>query len=183
MDPFTLSLIIGMIGQGINAAGSSMEAGAQSDSNKYINAQNNEAAMNRAKMATAAGESVQDPFRQQMNQAGDLSKLNLMMREPTRAANLNPIARYQTPGRPLQQQAAPVLSPELIDWLSKIQKNIAGGQNQAPTMTNPANYGRSSAMNLTGPTPAAGSPVTVNGQTLISKGVQPYNYNLWPQTA
>jgi len=98
-------------------------------------------------------ESLQDPFRGQMTQAKDLSRLDMLMQMKDNPMSMefgqvnapgNPYAKYipTFSGGPSAEK-----SPELVEWLRMLQRNIAGG-NTMPTMTEPGNYGRSSAMDL-----------------------------------
>jgi len=92
----------------------------------------------------ALKESALDPFRQQMAQARNLSMLD--MRGATQPTQFyNPIQPGQTRQAPAPSYTP---SPELLNWLTMLKQNVAGGQNQAPTMTNPANYGKTSALDL-----------------------------------
>jgi len=93
------------------------------------------------------GESQLDPFRQLMAQGRDLSQLD-MRQNTTPPPMYSPLQAGQTQRETPIQTSRYTPSPELLDWLSMIKQNIAGGQNQAPTMTNPANYGKTSALDL-----------------------------------
>ena len=89
-------------------------------------------------------ESQLDPFRQQMMQGRNVSMLDMKQ-------NYQPTQQW-APLQPGQTREARgpnyTASPELLSWLAALKTNIAGGQNQAPTMTNPANYGQTSALDL-----------------------------------
>jgi len=114
-----------------------------------------DAARQRQQADIAAKESELDPFRQLMSQGHDLSRLDMMQNtKPTQAYGIsNPqfssLAGNATPydrSQPRQPTYAP--SPDLLNWLAMIKQNVAGGQNQAPTMTDPRNYGKTSALDL-----------------------------------
>ena len=112
---------------------------------------------------TAADEAALDPFRQQMAQAGDLSKLDQLER-----ASYSPVTmdfsgagKYAKYVPQMSGGFSYTKSPELIDSAAALKRNVMGG-NAAPTMTNPANYGRTSALNLLGIKAAGVDPGTVN---------------------
>lgn len=94
----------------------------------------------------AADESMADPFRQQLAQAGAIGRLDLM----ERMGGTNTFT-------PPPEMASYV--PQLVGGFSytpsldargsaaALKRNIMAG-NTAPTMTDPANYGRTAALNL-----------------------------------
>jgi hypothetical protein len=94
----------------------------------------------------ASKESQLDPFRQLMSQGRDLSMLD-MRQNYTPTQSYAPLQAGQTTRTDVRTPNY-TPSPDLLNWISMIKQNIAGGQNQAPTMTNPANYGKSSALDL-----------------------------------
>jgi hypothetical protein len=93
----------------------------------------------------AQRESELDPFRQQMAQGADVSKLDRLER-----------ASF-TPARIDIGAAGPVASggysysksPELVKSAAALKSSIMSGQG-APSMTNVANYGKTSALDLNG---------------------------------
>jgi len=119
-----------------------------------INAANIEAARQRQQADIAARESELDPFRQQMMQGRDLSRLDMMQNtKPTQAYGISdPKTAAVVGATPYDrsQPRTPVYAPsaDVLNWLAMIKQNVAGGQNQAPTMTNPSNYGKTSALDL-----------------------------------
>lgn len=102
---------------------------------------------------TALDESMADPFRHQRAQASGLGAMDVLRNfqgtRVTPPANVAPYAGN------IQGGYAP--SQTLRDHASKLYDSIAAGRT-APTMTDPANYGRTSAENLTAGTGAAGLP-------------------------
>ena len=134
------SLLLG----GLGGIGNFFAAKAQANAQKQMQQQQIAADAARQNQQIAYGESQLDPFRQQMAQAKNLSMLD--MRQGTRPT------QFYAPLQPGETRQAPgpsyTPSADLLNWISMIKQNIAGGQNQAPTMTNPANYGKTSALDL-----------------------------------
>lgn len=143
MDPVTASIIIGAIGSALNAAGGASAAGVTRDTaelqNQYENARQNQ--------RIALSESAMDPFRQQMFQAQNLSRLALMG-QPGSTGAAAPQGRYAKTAAPTLTPNTYSPSPELMQWLQMIQQNVAAGQNRAPSVTG---WNGSAAMDLTDP--------------------------------
>lgn len=112
------------------------------------------AAKARGDQDVAAQESRADPFRHQMSQGSAVSKLDRMERAsytPTRITPTGPYAQYvpQAPTGGFSYEK----SPELINTARALKTDVMAGRT-APTMTNPANYGRTGAVSLD----ASGNP-------------------------
>jgi hypothetical protein len=161
MSPSTYELIYGAAGKGLEAYGNSKQASEQ-----------RKAELLRAQMGVAADENARDPFRQQMAQIRNLGQMDMMqsMKAPAPAGPSGPYARPAGEG---VQPGSYAPSAEMLQWIAQMKRNVAGGQNTAPTMTNPANYGKTSVMNLSSPQPPAptmpGAPPTTaqsGGMTL-----------------
>lgn len=96
--------------------------------------------------SVAANESQLDPFRQQVSQARDLMNVD-------KAANSSfspvQVSSAGGPGAPFVRSGGYSYSksPQLSGDLNAIESSIRAG-NGAPSMTNPANYGKTSALNL-----------------------------------
>lgn len=95
---------------------------------------------------TAMQESLLDPFRHQMNQAGDLARLDLMERASFRPTRFAADPRY---GQPLTASGgfAYEMSPEIRRAARDLKTSVLAGRG-APTMTDPSNYGRTSVLDL-----------------------------------
>jgi hypothetical protein len=134
------SLLLG----GLGGLGNFFAAQAQAKAQKEAQQRQIAADAARQNQQIAYGESQLDPFRQQMMQGRNLSMLDMKQ-------NYQPTQQW-SPLQPGQTREARgpsyAPSPELLSWLSALKTNVAGGQNQAPTMTNPANYGQTSALDL-----------------------------------
>lgn len=92
-------------------------------------------------------ESLADPFRQQMSQAKALRKLDMLERARYRPTRLTPAAPYASYVPEVSGGFSYEQSPELTQDAAALKRNVRGG-NVAPTMTNPANYGRTSTLDL-----------------------------------
>lgn len=94
----------------------------------------------------AFNESQLDPFRQQMAQGNDVASLDKLER-----ASYTPVkvSTAGGPGAPFTRTGgySYTKSPELVQAAGDLKKSILAG-NGAPTMTNPANYGKTSALDL-----------------------------------
>lgn len=92
-------------------------------------------------------ESLADPFRGQMMQMGDLSKLDMLRMAPQSQRGVVAPA-----GRTLPQGYAPgryVPTEDLMNWASLMQQNVASGRNIQPSVTaGPGAYGTTSALDL-----------------------------------
>lgn len=146
------SLVLG----GLGGLGSFFGQNQQAKAQKQIEQMRIAEAQRAQNQDVALKESTLDPFRQQMLQARDLQRLDQQqnLRAPTQYGMSNPRLTALVGGglqpmdRSQPRQPSYTPSPELLNWLGSLKTNIAGGQNQAPTMTNPANYGHTSALDL-----------------------------------
>lgn len=108
-----------------------------------------QAAAERQQAAIASGESTLDPFRQQMSQGKDIGQLDRLER-----ASYSPVRLSMPAGSPYARNMPRTSggysyekSPELIASAGALKNDVMAGHG-APTMTNPANYGKTSAMDL-----------------------------------
>lgn len=100
----------------------------------------------------ALEESGMDPFRHQRDQAGALAYLDMLAR-----AQFDPV-QISVPGVQAPQISGGMSytpNPDLRESARMLQRDVATGRG-APTMTDPANYGRTGAMNLLQPGGTAG---------------------------
>jgi hypothetical protein len=119
---------------------------------------------------TAFQESQLDPYRQLMMQGRDLSRLDMQQfTKPTQAYGISDPKTAAIVGATPYDRSQPrtpsyAPSADLLNWLGSIKTNVASGQNQAPTMTNPANYGKSSVLDLLALQAGNGDPATARGR-------------------
>jgi hypothetical protein len=113
------------------------------------------------RLGVAADESKLDPFRQQMAQAGDISKLDRLERATYKPVSISAAPGYEQYVPHLFGGASYEKSPELIQSAAALKRNIMGG-NVAPTMTNPDNYDKTAALNLLAMAAAGQDPGTVH---------------------
>jgi hypothetical protein len=147
------SMLAGLVLGGLGGLGNFFGQQAQAKAQKEMEKMRIAEAQRAQNQDVGLKESTLDPFRQQMQQARNLSMLDMRERtQPTSPYGLS--ERYanlvQAPVIDRTQPRTPSYtpSPDLLNWLSMIKQNVAGGQNQAPTMTNPGNYGKTSALDL-----------------------------------
>jgi hypothetical protein len=147
-----------MVLPGVGAAGSFLtslfamrNANKQAELNRQqqTNLQTNSINANAAQdtQALASKESTLDPFRSRMAQIGDVAKLDRVANATTAPRRLNiggPFARFvpQSTGGYSYQE-----SPELTGAARAAQTSVLSGQAD-PSMTNPANYGKTGALDL-----------------------------------
>lgn len=161
------SLILG----GLSGLGSLFGANSQAKKQKEIEQMRIAEQQRSQNQDVALKESTLDPFRQQMLQARDLSYLdqqqNLKSTSPYGISNAKYAALVGGGQQPMDRsqprQPSYTPSPELLNWLGSLKTNVAGGQNQAPTMTSPANYGKTSALDLLSLMNGDGDPATARG--------------------
>jgi hypothetical protein len=162
MPAWLLPLVMGL-GMGAQAIGSSISsrrnaetqaqtekeiADARIKAEKELAQMNAQAAWQRQTQQTASEEASLDPFRQQLYQGNAISWLDRMERERLDPINFdwsgNPYAHFipQMSGGYSYEQ-----SPELRQSAADLKRNVMSGMT-APSMTDPANYGRTAALNL-----------------------------------
>lgn len=109
---------------------------------------------------TALTESELDPFRQQMSQASDLSKLDRLERGTRTPVS---VSIAGGPGAPFTKTGgySYTKSPELTKAASAIKQSVLAG-NGAPSMTNPNNYGKTSAIDVIGVMNGTKDPTSPN---------------------
>lgn len=146
-------MLAGLVLGGLGGLGSFFGAQSQAKAQKEVERMRIAEAQRAQNQDVALKESTLDPFRQQMQQARNLSMLDMKERyQPSQPYGLS--KQYadlvQAPVIDRMQPRAPSYapSPEMLNWLALIKQNVAGGQNQAPSMTSPANYGKTSALDL-----------------------------------
>jgi hypothetical protein len=111
----------------------------------------------------ASKESLVDPFRQQMNQATDISALDRMERgayTPVRPMSVP--SRYAGTVPSFGGGFSYEKSPEMIASAGMLKRNVMGG-NVAPSMTDPTNYGKTATLNLLRIASSGQDPGSVNG--------------------
>lgn len=123
---------------------------------------------------TALEESLADPYRQQMNQAKDLTALDVIARARNTPVSISVPGKYASYVPTISGGFNYDMSPDMREAAKRIQRSVASGET-APTMTNPANYGRTAALNLVNPgAPAAGNAAAdLNGATSTSGASTP----------
>ena len=164
MDPATAMLILGAAGSAQGAAGS-VASGKMNKRAEQIAREELAARKAAGDQDVALKESMLDPFRQQLSQAGAIGTLDRMERAtytPSKMTNLpSRYAKYvpqMTGGYSYQK------SPELISSAASLKRNVMGG-NVAPTMTNPANFGKTATLDLLRMSADGVDPGTVNAGT------------------
>jgi hypothetical protein len=122
---------------------------------------------------TALAESQLDPFRQQMSQGHDLTALDVIARARNTPVQIGMSGKYAGNMPQISGGFSYDMSPQNRADALALQASIRSGQT-APTMTDKANYGRTSVLNLAnpgGPTGYAGAPApTAPGVTPSNTG-------------
>jgi hypothetical protein len=120
---------------------------------------------------TALQESTLDPWRGTMSQVGDASRLDRLAN-----ANYTPVSVSRGPGGRVNMAGGTTYnkSPELIAAAKAAAALVLSGGGRVPTMTDPANYGKTGTVDLSGnglvsnasrdltPNAAPGTPDTFN---------------------
>jgi hypothetical protein len=139
----------------------------------------------------AQGESMADPFRHQNNQASSLAMLDRIANAQRGRTQISVPSEMQRFVPQISGGYSYEASPDLRTSAKLLQRSVAGGQG-APTMTDPANYGRTGAVNLndpssigmgarpntpaTAPAPGAGGAVPRTGATTPTPGTMSHSY-------
>jgi hypothetical protein len=120
---------------------------------------------------TALAESQLDPFRQQMAQGHDLTALDVIARARNTPVQIQAPGKYAQYVPQISGGFSYDMSPQNRADALALQASIRSGQT-APTMTDKANYGKTSVLNLANP----GGPTGYAGATAPSTtGVTPGN--------
>jgi hypothetical protein len=98
----------------------------------------------------AQGESMADPFRHQNNQASSLAMLDRIANAQRGRTQISVPSEMQRFVPQISGGYSYEASPDLRTSAKLLQRTVASGQG-APTMTDPANYGRTGALNLNDP--------------------------------
>jgi hypothetical protein len=105
-----------------------------------------------ANQKVALEESGMNPFRQQLQQGKAIAGLDMLERASYAPTQVNLPAGSRYGGNVPQFTGGfnYTKSPELTSSAGRLKTDVMAGHT-APSMTNPANYGRTAALNLTGP--------------------------------
>jgi hypothetical protein len=117
---------------------------------------------------TALAESGMDPFRHQMFQGRNLTSLDMLQNMGRGGRSITPPANVAPYAGNVRRGYEP--SQTLRDHASQLYNSVASG-NTAPTMTDPANYGKTSALNLN-----AGQPGGSSAPAPAAEMVDPLSY-------
>lgn len=177
MDPKTLALILSAAAGGAEAIGGAVANNKKRKTDAATTAAELQAQRDLANQRVAADESMADPFRHQMAQAGDISKLDRMERGAYTPVHLGAAPGYESYVPQMSGGFSYEKSPEMISSAAALKRNVMAG-NVAPTMTNPANYGSTAALNLVkiaadGVDPAGVSASGARGVTPSTPGAPP----------
>lgn len=160
VDPTSLILGLGgglangIAGSIANINNQNRQAQAQQEANQLSRDTNT--------LDVAKSEETLDPFRQQMDQAGDLAKLDQLQHASFHRVNVAPDPMYASSVPQVSGGFSYEKSPQLLSDAAALQKNIEGG-NVAPTMTDPTNYGKTGTLNLLQIAADGKDPGTVSG--------------------
>lgn len=130
----------------------------------------------------ASKESTLDPFRQQMMQAGDISKLDRIERGSYSPVHMTPSGPYASYVPQMSGGFNYSKSPELIQSAAALKRNVMGG-NTAPTMTDPTNYGKTAALDLVRIASDRADPASVNASGAPPRSVGAYTEGVQTRTA
>lgn len=123
------------------------------------NAANDEAALDQNEHQdvrdVALKESLADPFRHQRSQYQNLTAIDMLRQFGSGGPRVTPPANVAPYTGQVRQGFKP--SSSLMGSLDALENSIRGG-NTAPTMTDPANFGRTSAVNINAATGQPGQP-------------------------
>lgn len=127
-------------------------------------------------------ESTLDPFRQQAQQAGAMSKLDRLERGAYAPVQLKAAPGYEGYVPTMTGGFSYEKSPELRAGAGALKRNVMGG-NVAPSMTNPENYGKTAALDLLSIASAGADPGKVNGAAGAPRSTSAYTEGVQTRTA
>jgi hypothetical protein len=145
-----LPLLLLMAGsQGASAAAGSIQASKARKSEEELSREKLALEREQGNQQTALQESTLDPFRQQMAQAGDMAKLDLLANASYTPTHVTPAARYASYVPQVSGGFSYQPSADVRAGAAKLKSSVMAGRG-APSATAPANYGKTSALNLFG---------------------------------
>jgi len=144
MDPVTAAALIGAGSKLLGSIGGGMSARAKAQADAKEREKDRQFTRERDRQGLAADESMADPFRHtlaQMNAAQAFDQMANTRQKTVHIPGLNPKFAPKLGGG---YQA----SDEMRGAANTARSAVLGGQGQAPTMTDPSNYGQTGVMNL-----------------------------------
>jgi len=145
--PLAALVALSALGAGAGAISSNMSNRRNAEAQEQMSREQIEAEERLARQKLAADESMADPFRQQLNQASAIKKLDQLERASYMPVGMTPAGPYAGSVPTMTGGYSYEKSPELIGSAGAIKRNVMAGHT-APTMTNPANHGRTAALDL-----------------------------------
>lgn len=167
MDPAIVAALIGAAAGGTSAIAGGIAAKNKNKTDAQLAADQLAATKAIANQRVAADESMADPFRQQLAQGADISKLDQLERAKFSPVHLGADPNYASHELPRAGGFSYEKSPELISSAAALKQNVMAGH-AAPTMTDPNNFGRTAALNLVKIAADGVDPATVG-----ARGVTP----------
>lgn len=155
------SLIISGAATAANAYANSRARKSDREANEHLTKEEIAARARLQNQEVAARESLANPFRQQLDQAAALKKLDRLERGRYTPVRLSAPAGMESYIPHLFGGSSYEKSPELVSSAAALKRNVMGG-NVAPTMTDPNNYGRTAALDLVSLLADGQDPATVN---------------------
>lgn len=164
IDPGTMMLIMAAAGAAEGAGGSIAAAGKSKRDHQLAREQM--AAQREAQLRnTALAETGLNPFRHQLQQGNAISGLDQLERGSYKPVQLAlPANRYAKHIPSLGGGYSYEKSPELIQSAGALKRNVMAGHT-APSMTDPANYGRTGAIDLVRMAAHGTDPSTMAGSS------------------
>jgi len=147
MDPFTAMLIISAASKGVSAAGNAIAGNKQRQSEEALSREQLELDRQQGLMNTASNESMADPFRQQLSQAGAAAKLDRLQHASYSPVSVNVPARYAQYKPQVTGGYSYERSPEVRQAAGALKESVLAGRT-APSMTSPDNYGKTATLDL-----------------------------------
>lgn len=139
IDPLT-QLILSALGAGAGGIASSI-------SNRNAQAQQIQATRDNTTANIAEDESKLNPFRQQLDQAHTIGALDMAQNARISPAKVAVSGRYASAVPQMSGGFSYAPSQEYTDSAGALKRDVMLGHS-APTMTNPSNYGKTSALDL-----------------------------------
>jgi hypothetical protein len=136
---------------------------AQKNRQQQLDMQSNSLAANNAAntAAIAEAEAARDPFKSRMTQVGDVAKLDRVQNARTTPRTVAPTAAYAGSMPAVSGGYSYQKSPDVTNAAGAAKQSIMSGTPD-PSMTNPANYGKTGALDLIGIANGSKDPTSPN---------------------
>lgn len=134
--------------QAASSAGSAISNNRQLRSQEQLSRESLNLDREQGLMRTGLEESLANPFRHQMDQAGSIARLDAMQNASYMPSSVQMPDRYAQYAPKLSGGFSFQMSPEARQSAGKLKQSVMAGRT-APSMTSPDNFGKTATLDLT----------------------------------